>query len=72
VAPKIKRGRVRILATIYLAKVANFFQTQCRSTDLNQAEDIFPAGFFASSGPAIAESTQRGKERKNHESIDSV
>src|SRR6266567_4412582 len=31
------------------------------STDLNQAEDIFPARFFAPSGPAIAESTQRGK-----------
>ena len=34
--------------------------------DLNQAEDISPAGFFASSGPAIAESTRRGKEKGNH------
>jgi len=27
------------------------------STDLNQAEDIFPARFFAPSGPVVAEST---------------
>src|SRR4029077_20865338 len=43
-------------------------------TDSNQAEDIFPAGFFVSSGPANPKSTQRGKrkERKNHESTNSV
>jgi len=36
--------------------------------DLNQAEDIPPLRFFASSGPAIEHSTQRGKEeaRKTH------
>ena len=33
-------------------------------TNLNQAEDIFPLGFFASSRPAIAESTQRGKGKE--------
>ena len=33
-APKIKRGRVRNLATIYLANVANFFHARCRPTDL--------------------------------------
>jgi uncharacterized coiled-coil protein SlyX len=31
-------------------------------TDLNQAEGFFPLRFFASSGPAIAESTRRGKK----------
>jgi hypothetical protein len=30
----------------------NFFQTRSRYADLNQAEDLFPAGFFASSGPS--------------------
>jgi len=34
----------------------DFFKTE-RQTDLNQAEDICPARFFAPSGPAIAEST---------------
>jgi hypothetical protein len=31
------------------------FKTWCRQTDSNQAEEISPARFFASSGPAIAE-----------------
>jgi hypothetical protein len=32
--------------------------------DLNHAEDISPPGFFASSRPAIAESTLAGENRK--------
>jgi hypothetical protein len=39
------------------------------TTDSNQAEDIVPAGFFASSGPAIPKNQRSGeKERKNYES----
>ena len=38
---------------ITLDPQVRFFQTQRRYTDLNQAEHFFPAGFFASSGPAI-------------------
>jgi hypothetical protein len=33
-------------------------------TDLNQAEAFCPARFFASSGPAIAESTSAGKGKE--------
>jgi hypothetical protein len=47
-SPKTKPRRVRIVVTIYLANVANFFHTRRRSTDLNQAEDLFPAEFFVS------------------------
>jgi hypothetical protein len=34
-------------------KLAGFFQTRRPQTDLNQAEDMSPARFFAPSGPAI-------------------
>src|SRR6266567_5847237 len=34
------------------------------STDLNQAEDIFPARFFAPSGPAISKSNSAGKRKE--------
>jgi hypothetical protein len=34
-----------------LDEQVRFFKTGRRYTDLNQAEDIFPAGFFTSSGP---------------------
>src|SRR5215831_10929779 len=36
------------------------------TTDLNQAEDFFPARFFVSSGPAMDRNNQRGRQRKNH------
>ena len=70
-APKIKRGRVRILATIYLANVADFFHARCRPTDLNRGGDFFLASFFVSSGPATPSSySGERKERvmtlKNH------
>ena len=59
------------LAANCLDKLSGFLTNCAPLTDLNQAEDISPAGFFASSGPRTAESSQRGKERKNHESADS-
>src|SRR5262249_44624183 len=40
------------------------------SVSLNGSEsggEVCPASFFASSGPAIAASTERGIERQNHE-----
>jgi GDSL-like Lipase/Acylhydrolase len=40
----------------------DFFKTRRRQTDLNQAEDISPARFFASSGPAIHKSTKKKEE----------
>jgi len=46
---------VELESANWLDKLARFFKTRRRQTDLNQAEDISPARFFASSGPAIAE-----------------
>jgi hypothetical protein len=43
------------LAANWLDRLARFFKTWFRQTDSNQAEEISPARFFASSGPAIAE-----------------
>jgi hypothetical protein len=50
---------------VYLTSTRDFFKTWCViKKDLNQGEGHFPARFFASSRPAIAEQTRRGKERK--------
>jgi hypothetical protein len=54
-----------------LDSLSGFFPNYAPLSDLNQAEDISPAGFFASSGPRTAELGQRGQERKNHKSTDS-
>src|SRR5215472_8310221 len=42
-------------------------------TDLNQADDIFPARFSVSSGPVIKEPTKRGKRKgERNDRIDSI
>jgi hypothetical protein len=42
----------------------DFSKLDGAKTDLNQVEDIFPARFFVSSGPAIPEKQLSGEKRK--------
>ena len=51
-------------ATIYLANVASFFHTRRRSTDLNQAEDCFPARFFVSFRTRNQRNQKAGKRKE--------
>jgi hypothetical protein len=44
--------------------LSGFFTNYTPLSDLNQAEDISPARFFASSGPRTAESGQRGARKE--------
>jgi hypothetical protein len=47
-----------------LDKLSGFLTNCAPLTDLNQAEDISPARFFASSGPRTAESTRAGERKE--------
>src|SRR5437667_10195391 len=53
-------------------KQARVFQNWASLNGFESGGGHFPAAFFAPSGPAIPELTQRGKERKNHEVSDSI
>jgi hypothetical protein len=60
------------LGRIGLTGRRGFSKLDRRQKDLNQAEDFSPLGFFASSRPAIAETTRRGNRKENiYEPIDS-
>jgi hypothetical protein len=52
------------IAANWLDKRGQIFSKLGVETDLNQAEDIFPAGFFVSSGPAIGITTKRGQKKE--------
>jgi hypothetical protein len=59
------------IATNWLDKLTGFF-SDSTSNGSESGGGLSPARFFISSGPAIRIATERGKERKNHESIDSA
>jgi hypothetical protein len=48
---------------IVLTRCPFFSRLGVAKTDLNQAEDILPAGFFASSGPATDRTNPAGKRK---------
>ena len=52
----LSAGLQKVSAQVEVSKAAP-------QTDLNQAEDFFPAGFFASSRPAIPENQLSGEEK---------
>ena len=53
-----------VLAANCLDKLVRFFQNSGSLNGFESGGGHFPARFFAPSGPAIAESTQRGKRKE--------
>jgi hypothetical protein len=60
----VGRALLRTCGKFVLTSWRRFLQTRRCQTDLNQAEDISPARFFAPSGPATTTNNQRGKTKE--------
>jgi len=73
IEPLIAPNRQFALAANWLDWLARFFHTRHRLTSLNLGGGLnSPPGSSPLPDPQLQKSTQQGKKRKKHESIDSI